>query len=62
MIKLIVRTDFWSVSRTQMKEMNNVSLPGGVVWLCHLLSCFGEGSAKMNDGFIHSGWGLVREM
>lgn len=61
MIKLIVKTDFWAVSRTQMKGMNNVSLSECVILLCHLLSCFGEGSAKMNDGFIHSGWDLVRE-
>lgn len=32
-----------------------MSLPGGVVFLCHLLSCSGEGSAEMSDGFVQDG-------
>lgn len=35
--------------------MNNVSQPRVVIFLCHLLSCFGEGSAKMNEGFFQDG-------
>lgn len=35
--------------------MNNTSLSGSVVFLCHVLSCSGEGSTNMSDGFIQNG-------
>lgn len=52
MYELIVtvdgRTDFWAVSRIQLTQVSDTIQPG-------LLSCSGEGSAKMSDGFIQDG-------
>ena len=46
---------FGAVSRTEVRQMNNVSPSGSVVFLCHVLRCSGEGSTNMSDGFIQNG-------